>query len=123
MNQRRTSPFFIPDWEYFDFAPHVQQRMAQRNLSWEDIRFVLQHGQRWHKAGAIHVFLGSRDIPYELRNRFARLEGTTVLVNPDSMDMIITVYRNRQRGTNQIRRKRKQRRKIHKAHPLPNYLC
>ena len=123
MNHRRTAPFFVPDYDYFDVTPHAARRMAQRNVSWEDIRFVLQYGQRTNKAGAIHVFLGTRDIPAGLGKRYARLEGTTVLVCPMSMATIITVYRNRQDGASRIRRKPKRSWKAQRRQPLyPAYI-
>ena len=91
--------------------------MAQRNVSWHDVHFVLQFGQRYRKTGIIHVFLGARDIPQDLRREYARLEGTTVLVNQDT-NSIITVYRNRESGANYIRRKDKERRRAERRQPL-----
>jgi len=83
--------------------------MAQRNLDWNDIHFVLQFGQRFHKAGVILIFLRARDIPVNLRaqKRFSRLQGTTIVVNRNDLGNIITVYRNRQNGARQIRIKRR----------------
>lgn len=108
MNHRKTTPFYIPNWDHFYLTDHAEQRMAQRNLSWDDIHIVLMCGQRFHKAGAIFIYLRSRDIPDELQadNRFARLEGTTVVVSRDEMGQILTVYRNRQGGAGHIRRKK-----------------
>lgn len=109
MNHRKTQPFYIPDLDEFDLTYHVEQRMAQRNLDWDDVHFVLQHGQRFHKAGAIHIFLRARDIPDELRAQkcFSRLEGTAIVVSRDDWGSIITVYRNRQNGAKHIRTKRR----------------
>jgi hypothetical protein len=88
---------------------HAENRQAQRSLSLEDIRFVWEHGRRVRCAGALHIFLGKRDIPAErdVARRFDRLEGTT-LVMDDTRDelVLITAYRNR-RGFKQIRAKRK----------------
>jgi hypothetical protein len=118
VNHRRTTPFFVP---YFETTPHAEQRMAQRNLSDESIRFVLQYGQRYYKEGIIQVFLGTRDIPNDFRKQYGRLEGTVVLVSPSST--IITVYRNRKGGVQNIRRKKKQARKAERRQPLyPIYL-
>ncbi|MBK8905958.1 MAG: DUF4258 domain-containing protein [Anaerolineaceae bacterium] len=117
MNHRRTTPFLVPPSDFFTLSAHVRLRMAQRNLNWEDIHFVLQNGQRTRKAGVIHVFLGSRDIPPELRKRYGRLEGTIILVSKNT-DTIITVYRNRQGGSGHIRRKAKEARKAQRCQPL-----
>ena len=88
---------------------HATSRQAQRNLSDQDIRFVFEHGRRVRCAGALHIFLGKRDIPQDKRTyrRFAHLEGTT-LVMDDTQDeaVLITAYRNR-RALKQIRSKAK----------------
>ncbi len=88
---------------------HAQSRQAQRNLSTEDIWFVWEHGRRVRCAGALHVFLGKRDLPVDriLARRFAHLEGTTLVMDDRSHEVVlITAYRNR-RGLKQIRAKRK----------------
>ncbi len=113
MNHRRTSPFYVPR---INVTFHARQRMAQRNLNKEEIRFVLQYGQRYYKEGIIHVFLGARDIPDDLYNRYGRLEGTVILVSPSGT--IITVYRNRKDGARKIRRKRKEARRAERRWPL-----
>jgi hypothetical protein len=88
---------------------HALRRQSQRNLSDEDVWFVFEHGRRLHCAGALHIFLGRRDIPSDKATyqRFGRLEGT-VLVLDDTRDALtlITTYRNRQ-GFKQIRVKTK----------------
>jgi hypothetical protein len=88
---------------------HALHRQAQRNLSDDDVQFVLRNGRRVHCAGALHVFLGGRDIPAdkELARRYARLEGT-VLVLAHTADglALVTAYRNR-RGLKAVRAKAK----------------
>lgn len=88
---------------------HARSRQATRNLRDEDIMFVLQHGQRIRSGGVLQMFLGRRHIPANkaTHRRFARLEGT-VLVLDDTGDelVLITVYRNR-RGTKTLRSKAK----------------
>ncbi|MCB9422242.1 MAG: DUF4258 domain-containing protein [Ardenticatenaceae bacterium] len=118
MNHREITPYYIPHWSNFQFTGHAEQRMAQRNLSWEDVQIVLMCGQRFHKAGAIFIYLRSRDIPDELQsdNRFSRLEGTTIVVSRDEPGLILTVYRNRQKGVGHIRRKKNSRRAPHFYH-------
>ncbi len=85
---------------------HAMLRMAQWNLSLDDVRFVLDHGQRLHRAGAIFVYLRAKDIPRSERRQshFARLEGATVVVSPNK-PIIITVYRRRDGGLQNIKRK------------------
>lgn len=108
MNHRETAPLYIPNQTNFHLTGHAEQRMAQRNLSWDDVHIVLMYGQRFHKAGAIFIYLRSRDIPDDLLpdDRFARLEGTTIVVSRDEPGQILTVYRNRQGGAGHIRRKK-----------------
>jgi hypothetical protein len=82
---------------------HAVTRMAQRNLSAEDVEYVIQFGCRVWSGGALHYFLRYNDIPKVDRKRVQRLEGTTVLMDR-SGQYIITVYRNR-RGLKGIRQK------------------
>jgi hypothetical protein len=93
---------------------HALHRQAQRNLSDDDIQFVMKHGRRIHCAGALHVFLGWRDIPSdkELARRYGRLEGT-VLVLAQAADelVLVTAYRNR-RALKAVRAKTKYDRRI-----------
>lgn len=96
---------FLPgDYDEYKPSDHAGIRMAQRNLSSEDVDFVLDHGQRLHKAGAVFYFLGRCDIPRRWRRRFERLEGT-VLVFSNETNTLITVYRNRQTGLRHIKQK------------------
>ena len=89
-------------------SAHATQRMAQRNLTYSEIEYVCHNGQRVHRAGVVHYYLGWRDIPAGDRRdaRIQKLEGTTVLVGGDQSDEIVTVYRNKN-GTKNLRRKSK----------------
>jgi hypothetical protein len=71
--------------------------MAQRRLSTAQVEYVVNHGRHYHSAGVIHYFLGKRDIPSSdsKNDSFAKLEGTTVLLDPYRAETVITVYRNR----------------------------
>lgn len=86
-----------------ELSNHAIMRMAQRNLSAEDVEYVLRHGCRVRSGGALHYFLRADDIPTADRKKVERLEGTTVLMDRWGQ-YIITVYRNR-RGLKGIRRK------------------
>lgn len=88
---------------------HALHRQAQRNLSDDDIQFVLMYGRRVYCAGALHVFLGGRDIPGDktVARRYGRLEGTTlVLAHSTGGLALVTAYRNR-RGLKAMRAKAK----------------
>ena len=88
---------------------HAQSRQARRNLSDQDVQFVFEHGRRMRCAGALHVFLGRRDIPAdkEIHSRFAHLEGTMLVMDDTQGEAIlITAYRNR-RGLKQLRARAK----------------
>jgi hypothetical protein len=95
---------FLPI-DFWDYVPshHAEKRMAQRNISFEDIVFVLEHGRKLHKAGAVFFFLRRCDIPGQRWQRCGRLEGTTVVLSRETAT-IITVYRNRQ-GLRRVKRK------------------
>jgi hypothetical protein len=95
-------------YSWIEFTDHALLRMAQRRLTVQDIDYVWRYGMRYQCAGAIHCFLGWRNIPFEDRidANIQRLEGTTVLIDTDS-DVVLTVYRNR-KATKQIRRKEKE---------------
>lgn len=80
-------------------------RMAQRGLSPEDLEYVCRYGRSIRVAGALHRFLGRKDIPPEDRKQKCRLEGTIVLLD-EGTRMVITAYRNRQ-GLKRIRCKQR----------------
>jgi hypothetical protein len=77
-------------------SDHASRRLAQRNLTTDDVQYVYTHGRLHHRGKATFVHLGLRDIPAQDRreDRYRRLEVTTA-------------YRNRQRGSRDIRRKLK----------------
>ena len=90
-------------------SSHAVQRLAQRNLSAADVHYVYSHGRMHHAGKATFVYLGRRDIPAgDLRNdRVRRLEGTVLVLDPGTGCHLTTAYRNRQRGSRDIRRKLK----------------
>jgi hypothetical protein len=95
---------FLPmDSEEYIPSFHAEKRMAQRNVSFEDVVFVLENGRKLHKAGAVFYFLRKCDIP-DLEPEFSRLEGTTVVLSRETAT-IITVYRNRKKGLRRVKRK------------------
>ncbi|HID54526.1 MAG TPA: DUF4258 domain-containing protein [Anaerolineae bacterium] len=85
---------------------HARQRMARRNVSKQQLSFILEHGEETHCAGARLVHLRRKDIPEPLRrvDKFARLEGVTVVLSSDS-PTVMTVWRNRRHGLRRIRDK------------------
>lgn len=83
---------------------HVQQRMAQRNISMDDLDFVLLYGEVFHRAGAVHVHLRRCDISERWYQQFGRLEGTTAVLNREGTT-VLTVHRNRQQGPRRIKKK------------------
>ena len=90
-------------------SDHAGRRLAQRNLSLEDAGYVLRYGRSYHTGNALFVYLGWRDIPTEHRreDRLRRLEGTILVLNPDTGDHLTTAYRNRRHGSRDIKRKAK----------------
>ena len=83
---------------------HARLRVAQRNLSKEDIQYVLQRGQIFYVANARIFFLRKTDIPANEQQQQQRLEGTAVVMAVDR-PLIVTVWRNRQHGLRHIRDK------------------
>lgn len=85
---------------------HAVTRAAQRNLSPEDIDYVLEHGKKIRRGGACFFYLGEKDIKPEDQGEddIARLEGTILVLDP-KMQAILTVYRNREKGLKEIRKK------------------
>lgn len=90
-------------------SAHASRRLAQRNLTAEDVHYVYTHGRLHHTGKATFVHLGLRDIPEEDRrdDRYRRLEGTVLVLDPTTGQHLTTAYRNRQRGSRDIRRKSK----------------
>lgn len=88
---------------------HAKLRLAQRNLSIEDVEYVLAHGQAHQAASATIVHLGRRDIPFDHQrlSRLRRLEGTVLVLQGTHREHLVTVYRNRRRGSRDIKRKAK----------------
>jgi hypothetical protein len=106
MNKQSFTYPFIKDPSKLKPTLHAKRRMAQRNVSLADIHFVLQYGQRHHRAGAIFFFLRGQDISEgrQLNQEYSRLEGTVVVLNRER-SRILTVYRNRKSGLQHIKQK------------------
>jgi hypothetical protein len=92
-----------------DLSSHAEWRMSQRNISPLELEFVLLYGRCLHRAGAIFCLLRKSDIPASLsRNaQFSRLEGTIVVLSVEQ-NKVITIYRNRQKGWQCVKRKSRQ---------------
>ena len=90
-------------------SAHAAIRQAQRNLSPQDIDFVIEYGQQFNSGGALHIFLRRRDIPNDtpIYQQFAHLEGTILVIARENKRLVlITAYRNRH-GLKAIRAKAK----------------
>jgi len=78
---------------------HAVLRMAQRNVSLDDLRYVIEHGICINRTGIAVYILRKRDIPSADRSKskLTRLEGTVVLTGQTKNgDMkIITTYRDK----------------------------
>jgi hypothetical protein len=75
---------------------HALMRQAQRNLSADDVTFILIHGRCIRSGGALHVFLGRKDIPHDAARMVSHLEGTVLVMDDSYIEpVLITVYRNR----------------------------
>jgi hypothetical protein len=87
------------------YSKHALERVSQRNIDKDDVRFVLNFGQKIHNGGALFIFLGNKNIPEEYMSddKFAKLEGTTLVVSKDGNNLI-TAYKNK-KGLRQIKKK------------------
>ena len=90
-------------------SAHAYRRLAQRNLDPTDVDYVCAHGRRYHAGKALFIHLGRRDIPADDRrvDRLRRLEGTVLVLDPVTGLHLTTAYRNRNRGSRDIKRKSK----------------
>jgi hypothetical protein len=90
-------------------SQHAGRRLAQRNLTFDDVRYVFTHGRLHHRGKALFIHLGRRDIPRDdLRSdRLRRLEGTVLVLDPRTGEHLTTAYRNRRTGSRDIKRKSK----------------
>lgn len=90
----------------FQWTEHSQLQAARRNLTHDEIEYVLFYAQRYHRAGVVIYFLRESDLPVGDRSRAfsTRLVGTAVVMARDRRT-IITVWRNRRSGLKHILRK------------------
>lgn len=89
---------------------HAFNRCAQRNVSIDDVCYGIQHGRSRYNAGVKAYFLGARNIPdCDRRNqRRQQLVGLVILVDEkDDEIVVLTAYRNRERGWKDHRSKSK----------------
>lgn len=88
-------------------STHAQMRCAQRNVSPDEINFILEHGKRCHRAGAVFYVMLAKDLPKDLRadDRYRRLNGVTVVLSKCGQ-VVKTVYRNPE-AMKKVRRKMK----------------
>ena len=90
----------------FQFSSHSALRAAQRNLTEQEICYVVDYGETFHRSGAVIYFLRQRDIPLADRRdeEIVRLAGTAVVLSSDDR-VLVTVWRNKRSGRKVIRRK------------------
>jgi hypothetical protein len=95
-----------------ELSDHAEIRAAQRNLSYDEICFILIHGSRQRRSGVIFYCLHRKHLPDELpgNHPYRRLVGTTVIVSRDG-SVVVTAYRNEE-AYRQDRRKAKYERRI-----------
>lgn len=86
------------------FSYHAQVRAAQRGLSPEDIAYILSYGQRYHAADSVFYLLLAKNIQEGDCRKMSRLIGTAIIVDK-AHTTVITIWRNRQNGMRNIRRK------------------
>ncbi|MCB9452608.1 MAG: DUF4258 domain-containing protein [Anaerolineaceae bacterium] len=77
------------------FSDHAKQRCAQRNLSHDEIQFIIAYGRLERRAGIEFYQLRQKDLPPDLpaNDPRHRLVGSTVLLSKN-MAQVVTAYRN-----------------------------
>ncbi|MBL7162782.1 MAG: DUF4258 domain-containing protein [Anaerolineales bacterium] len=90
------------------FSDHAIRRTVQRNLSPKEVDYVIRYGERIHRAGAVFYYLRDCDLSEadQKDDDLTRLIGTAVVLSKDQKT-VLTVWRNRKKGLNHIRRKSK----------------
>ncbi len=88
----------IPLPDHYHYRNHVVLRMAQRDFSNKDIRYVLLHGDWHYKGDRCEVTLSRHHIFKEDRGEFGHLAGTVVIID-DTGKWVITVYSAQSRET------------------------
>ena len=83
---------------------HAQQRLAQRALSFADLRYIFQHGHLYRTSDARIYYLRQVDIPQGQERQSARLVGAAAITCKEQA-FLITAWRNRKNGLRNIRRK------------------
>jgi hypothetical protein len=86
----------LPD--HYRYADHAILRMAQRDFSDKDIRYVLLHGDWYDKGDRNEVTLSRHHVLKADRNEFGHLAGSVVIMD-DTGKWVITVYKARSRET------------------------
>lgn len=78
-----------------NLSKHARTRAAQRNLSEEDINFIIKHGKAVRRTGAVFYQLRAKNIPDDLpgNHPYRRLVGSTVLMCACG-ETVVTAYRN-----------------------------
>jgi hypothetical protein len=89
--------------EIIGFSDHCRERMAQRNVSVEDVRYIVARGVMEYRTGVQCFTLPRRSIPAGERSERASLQSLVILVCDG---YVITVYRNRH-PLRHVRRKAK----------------
>lgn len=91
----------------FALTDHANLRSAQRNMSDDEIEFILKHGNRLRRTGVIFCQLRKVDLPTSLsgNHRMRRLVGSTVVLSKCATQ-VLTMYRD-DRAFNRDSRKTK----------------
>jgi hypothetical protein len=75
-------------------SDHACHRSAQRNVSFEEIDFIVQHGSALRNTGVIFRQMRRKDLPRDLpaNHPYRRLVGTTVVLCKCGHH-VLTIYR------------------------------
>ncbi len=90
-------------------SDHAQKRCAQRNLTQDEVDFIITYGRRVRRTGVIFCQLRRRDLPDDLEGShpYYRLVGSTVVLS-NCGHHVLTAYRD-ERAFHRDNRKTKYR--------------
>jgi len=79
---------------------HSIRRMQERGIPWTTVELVLLHGRRIHARGALHRFVGRKEVRAARRRGLdlSACEGVHVVCAPEN-GSVLTVYRNHDIGS------------------------
>ena len=79
---------------YISYSNHAKRRMAQRAVTKDHVKIVLQHAKKIYRQGLIFHVMRDKDMPKTIGpKQRGRLKKLVVVTSSDGIFTVITVYR------------------------------